>query len=70
MELEELYGKFYKEIITYCTAMTKNRASAESVPPLRPGVTDLPPDCPCGPSDNLRSSSDSPQAEPGCRKIF
>ena len=31
MELEELYGKFYKEIITYCTAMTKNRASAEDL---------------------------------------
>lgn len=31
MELEELYGKFYKEIITYCAAMTKNRASAEDL---------------------------------------
>ena len=31
MELEELYGKFYKEIITYCTAMTKNRTSAEDL---------------------------------------
>ena len=26
MELEELYGKFYKEILAYCAAMTKSAA--------------------------------------------
>ena len=30
MELEELYGKFYKEILAYCAAMTKSAAAAES----------------------------------------
>lgn len=31
MELEELYGKFYQEILTYCTAMTRSRATAEDL---------------------------------------
>ena len=31
MELEELYGKFYKEILTYCAAMTKSAAAAEDL---------------------------------------
>ncbi len=31
MELEELYGKFYKEILAYCAAMTKSSASAEDL---------------------------------------
>ena len=31
MELEELYGKFYKEILAYCAAMTKSAAAAEDL---------------------------------------
>lgn len=31
MELEELYGKFYKELLAYCAAMTKDRAAAEDL---------------------------------------
>ena len=31
MELEELYGKFYKELLAYCTAMTKGGAAAEDL---------------------------------------
>ena len=31
MEIEDLYGKFYKEILTYCTAMTKNKSAAEDL---------------------------------------
>ena len=31
MEIEELYGKFYKEILAYCSAMTKDRAAAEDL---------------------------------------
>ena len=31
MELEALYGKFYKELLAYCTAMTKGRAAAEDL---------------------------------------
>lgn len=31
MEIEELYGRFYKEILTYCTAMTKSGAAAEDL---------------------------------------
>lgn len=31
MEIEELYGKFYKDILAYCSAMTKDRAAAEDL---------------------------------------
>lgn len=31
MELEELYGKFYKEILAYCAAMTKSAAAEDLV---------------------------------------
>lgn len=31
MEIEELYGRFYKEILAYCTAMTKSGAAAEDL---------------------------------------
>ncbi len=31
MEIEELYGKFYKDILAYCSAMTKDRATAEDL---------------------------------------
>lgn len=31
MELEELYGKFYKEISAYCAAMTKSKSAAEDL---------------------------------------
>lgn len=31
MEVQELYTKYHKELLTYCTGMTKNRASAEDL---------------------------------------
>ena len=31
MEIEDLYGKFYKEILIYCTAMTKSKSAAEDL---------------------------------------
>ena len=31
MEIEDLYGRFYKEIQTYCAAMTKNKSTAEDL---------------------------------------
>ncbi len=31
MEVQDLYQKFYKELLTYCKAMTKNLASAEDL---------------------------------------
>ena len=31
MEIQELYGQFYNEIVGYCVAMTKSRASAEDL---------------------------------------
>jgi len=31
MEVQDLYTKFYKELLTYCTAMTKSRSSAEDL---------------------------------------
>jgi len=31
MEVQDLYTKFYKELLAYCAAMTKNRASAEDL---------------------------------------
>lgn len=31
MEIEDLYGQFYKEMVTYCTAMTKSKSSAEDL---------------------------------------
>lgn len=31
MEIEELYGKFYKDILAYCSAMTKDSAAAEDL---------------------------------------
>ena len=31
MEIENLYGKFHKDLLSYCTAMTKNRSSAEDL---------------------------------------
>lgn len=31
MEIEELYGKFYQEILNYCTTMTRSRAAAEDL---------------------------------------
>lgn len=31
MEIESLYGKFRSDLLTYCTAMTKSRASAEDL---------------------------------------
>ena len=31
MEIEELYGTFYKEMLSYCTALTRSRAAAEDL---------------------------------------
>ncbi len=31
MEIENLYGKFHRDLLTYCTAMTKSRFSAEDL---------------------------------------
>lgn len=31
MEIEELYGKFYQEILTCCAAMTRSRSAAEDL---------------------------------------
>ena len=31
MELEELYGAFRKDLLAYCTAMTKSRSAAEDL---------------------------------------
>ena len=31
MEVQDLYTKFYKELLTYCKAMTKSTASAEDL---------------------------------------
>lgn len=31
MEIGELYGTFYKEMLTYCTGMTRNRSAAEDL---------------------------------------
>lgn len=31
MEIEDLYGKFYREMLVYCTAMTKSKSSAEDL---------------------------------------
>ena len=31
MEVQDLYAKFYRELLTYCKAMTKNGASAEDL---------------------------------------
>ena len=31
MEIEDLYGKFHRDLLTYCTAMTKSRSSAEDL---------------------------------------
>jgi len=31
MEVQELYVKFHKELLTYCTAMTKQRAAGEDL---------------------------------------
>jgi RNA polymerase sigma-70 factor (ECF subfamily) len=31
MEINDLYGAFYKEMLTYCTALTKNRSTAEDL---------------------------------------
>ena len=31
MEIETLYGKFHRDLLTYCTAMTRNRSSAEDL---------------------------------------
>lgn len=31
MEIENLYGKFHKDLLSYCTAMTKSRSSAEDL---------------------------------------
>lgn len=31
MEIEELYGRFYKDILAYCSAMTKDSAAAEDL---------------------------------------
>ena len=31
MEIEDLYGKFYRDLLTYCTAMTKSKSSAEDL---------------------------------------
>lgn len=31
MEIENLYGQFRSDLLTYCTAMTKSRASAEDL---------------------------------------
>lgn len=31
MDVQDLYTKFYKELRTYCAAMTKNRSSAEDL---------------------------------------
>lgn len=31
MEIEELYGRSYKEILAYCSAMTKDRTAAEDL---------------------------------------
>ena len=31
MEIGELYGTFYKEMLAYCTALTRNRSAAEDL---------------------------------------
>ena len=31
MEIQDLYTKFYKELLTYCRAMTKNQSAAEDL---------------------------------------
>lgn len=31
MKLEDLYGKFYRDLLAYCTAMTKSSPSAEDL---------------------------------------
>ena len=31
MEINDLYAAFYKEMLTYCTALTKNRSTAEDL---------------------------------------
>ena len=31
MEIETLYGKFHRDLLTYCTAMTRSRSSAEDL---------------------------------------
>ena len=31
MEINDLYGAFYQEMLTYCTALTKNRSTAEDL---------------------------------------
>lgn len=31
MEINDLYGAFYKEMLTYCPALTKNRSTAEDL---------------------------------------
>lgn len=31
MELEDLYGRFHKDLLTYCATMTKNRSAAEDL---------------------------------------
>lgn len=31
MEIEELYGAFYKEMLSYCTALTRSRSAAEDL---------------------------------------
>ena len=31
MEIEELYGTFYKEMLSYCTALTHRRSAAEDL---------------------------------------
>ncbi len=31
MELEDLYGRFYRDLLAYCTAMTKNESAAEDL---------------------------------------
>ena len=31
MEIQDLYTNFYRELLTYCKAMTKSRASAEDL---------------------------------------
>lgn len=31
MEITDLYGSFYKEMLTYCTSLTKNKSTAEDL---------------------------------------
>lgn len=31
MDLEDIYGAFYRDLLAYCQAMTKNRSSAEDL---------------------------------------